>query len=1406
MSMIRQKNVLVLTDTAVLGYQDMGDIVSNSANPSITIPVATGAVGLWYSIIFIGTGTCSIYITGSGTPDLQLLNSEAVLYLSDGTNWYTQRNMATLTATTPLAYNSGVISLQFDQDSLVVDVYNRLRVKANTFEAYGAVSTHESKSVYDALGVHGLKLDTAVNGLFLKYNSTTSKYEHTSVAFSDLSSTPTTLTGYGITDAYTESEVDTLLTGKANTSHTQAFSTITDTPTTLAGYGITDACTPNHHHSISEVDELQTTLDSKASVTSVNNLIAINTDTFEPSGFIDRTQCTISVNDTTREVTISAVSGNYYYYVSGVKYTKTSESIIFDNTIGTHYIYYNSSGTLTKSMVAWDIVNTAQIVTVYWTGTTARLYDERHGCIMDGRTHEYLHKTIGARYSSGFAGTFDNTTFATTAGVFFDEDIRHDIVTKSQLRVFYRNSTAFNWTALQSLYYYSSGGNVYYDNAGTITAVGNSKYVAYWIFATNDLECPIISLMGQRQDNTIAEARTNNTYETINFGNLPYVEFKLLYRVILQNDATPYVEATDFRTASLVATGSYVATSHSTLSGLTNLDHPASAIVNTPNGDISSTTVQNAINELDSEKMSITPDYINFNTAIVTEPTGLGNMYWDNKYSTVSINLSNDVVLQVGQEQLIKAVNSTGTTIANGKLVHVIGALGNKPKIELSDMTDLTQDCILGMATEDILNNENGFVCTSGIVRGLNTTGIAEGTRLYASSNGDYTTTVPTYGYRRFPIGMVIKEHGTDGWILVKINEIPYMFGDIPNGDYSAFDGTGNLTMNNNSLYLIDDDMSGINANGLTTATFGKFTIDSSTNGGLDIWGVSDTDHRGLVLIGLTGSTTPTSAYPIVIAGGKSNVSGTGYTTLANTEKLLAIENWGTNVFTMNGRGTGTFCPTTYGISIGNDNEIWFGNSYDATCDGYINYRGFNGADSRNRNLNICDGKYGTIATFTGSDKSTTFNGQVNVNGTTCELDINSTLQSITSTIAVRSDASYVQLVKRKSTSAGNFSTNVGACELTSVGVYDFVIGTYNSAPLIFGTNNTQRAVINGSGTATFNFSNTSGYALTLNNIVGAGDVNRNVLYLDAYRSDTNNTKLIGSRDDKFTVTSNGVVTATTFVGALTGIASGCLPLTGGTLTGDLTINKDAGVLYFNHLTTSSYNQIRFDENGVYKSSISSLGSAWDTTYQRECLAITATKQILFTSSSEMMLIDGGGIVSRPDYNGVATLNLNYNGYLNSTTQFRNTNVCDGKNSTIVSFAGSDKSTTFYGAININGNLIYGLDKTVLSGGTNIITLTISNYAYGSYDINLMGRDTTAPNGVTFWKGLLMIYRETGAVTFRLNEIYKDYMGGTISDNLVVTATAGSGTLTITVTPPNGDCSVGGTITARHINTTLALL
>lgn len=72
---------------------------------------------------------------------------------------------------------------------------------------------------------------TAQTGKVLSTDGSNVSWTTPTVAWTNVTSKPTTIAGYGITDAYTKTEVD---------NKTWAWSSITGKPTTLAGYGITD--------------------------------------------------------------------------------------------------------------------------------------------------------------------------------------------------------------------------------------------------------------------------------------------------------------------------------------------------------------------------------------------------------------------------------------------------------------------------------------------------------------------------------------------------------------------------------------------------------------------------------------------------------------------------------------------------------------------------------------------------------------------------------------------------------------------------------------------------------------------------------------------------------------------------------------------------------------------------------------------------------------------------------------------------------------------------------------------------------------------------------------------------------------------------------------------------------------
>jgi phage-related tail fiber protein len=309
-------------------------------------------------------------------------------------------------------------------------------------------------------------------------------------------------------------------------------------------------------------------------VTNLNDLTQLLTNMNlqkEPTGFPNRTDTTLSFNNSNRNFTITGT--NFLVFFEGKSYTKNTEVIAIPNIPGLHYIYYNSSLVLTVSQSSWDLSSVVPISTVYWDGIGGRIGDERHGITMDYSTHEYLHLTSGARFASGFNGIFDVSSFSISSGVYFDEDIKHVISSQTQARVYYKSGSVYTWTAKQSLFFYLNGGNIYWDSPVAISPVPSGQFVAYWIFATNDPETPIASIMGQRVDTSLATARINNRLDDLNLLDLPAKEYKILYRVILSSAPNNVEDIEDLRTVSIPSSGIFTSMSHSTLLDLDKDDH-----------------------------------------------------------------------------------------------------------------------------------------------------------------------------------------------------------------------------------------------------------------------------------------------------------------------------------------------------------------------------------------------------------------------------------------------------------------------------------------------------------------------------------------------------------------------------------------------------------------------------------------------------------------------------------------------------------------------------------------------------------------------------------------------------------------------------------------------------------------
>ena len=175
---------------------------------------------------------------------------------------------------------------------------------------------------------------------------------------------------------------------------------------------------------------------------------------------------------------------------------------------------------------------------------------------------------------------------------------------------------------------------------------------------------------------------------------------------------------------------------------------------------------------------------LEFDNTPTTIPTTAGSVYYNDTDGTLDVILKGgNVTLQVGQEQVTRVVNKTATNIslleANYQAVRITGAQGQRPKVDLAQATtDPLSAETIGLVTETIANNAQGFITTSGLVRGINTTGSlqgetwADGDILYLSPTtaGNVTKVKPTAPNHLVVIGYVIHSHSTQGTIYVKVN------------------------------------------------------------------------------------------------------------------------------------------------------------------------------------------------------------------------------------------------------------------------------------------------------------------------------------------------------------------------------------------------------------------------------------------------------------------------------------------------------------------------------------------------------------------------------------------------------------------------------------------------------------
>jgi hypothetical protein len=296
------------------------------------------------------------------------------------------------------------------------------------------------------------------------------------------------------------------------------------------------------------------------------------------AGFVDRSKCTIAFTDGSplRTLTVSVVAGQTLeFWSDGTRFVYTDASgpwtVQIADTEGVWYFYFNGASALVATQAITEEIFTryALVAFAYWdAASNAHLMfaDERHGREMDGATHLHLHRTLGTGYDSGLglgdiiadaSGDLDAHIQCSVAnGVIRDEDLRHAIEDGSpqnlsapaEIPLFYRSGASGFWrliAATGELVTPTGTGRAAWNNpnaggAGVwgLSEVASTEYVLTHLFATGDVEHPIIGIIGQDDYPTLAQAQDGALVELrdLQLGDLTSLtlEFRAIATLIFQ--------------------------------------------------------------------------------------------------------------------------------------------------------------------------------------------------------------------------------------------------------------------------------------------------------------------------------------------------------------------------------------------------------------------------------------------------------------------------------------------------------------------------------------------------------------------------------------------------------------------------------------------------------------------------------------------------------------------------------------------------------------------------------------------------------------------------------------------------------------------------------------------------------
>lgn len=154
-----------------------------------------------------------------------------------------------------------------------------------------------------------------------------------------------------------------------------------------------------------------------------------------------------------------------------------------------------------------------------------------------------------------------------------------------------------------------------------------------------------------------------------------------------------------------------------------------------------------------------------------------GRIQWNQDDGTPEVGMpGGNVTGQILQEMIVRATNDTGSLITNGTPVYISDTAGKNVKVSPADADfDLGVGFrTFGVATEDIIAGQKGYVTTQGYVRDIDTTfAPAANMPAYLAVGGGFSTSPPAAPDVTIFVGVVTVRGSENGEMYVIQTSIP---------------------------------------------------------------------------------------------------------------------------------------------------------------------------------------------------------------------------------------------------------------------------------------------------------------------------------------------------------------------------------------------------------------------------------------------------------------------------------------------------------------------------------------------------------------------------------------------------------------------------------------------------------